>query len=443
MNKASKIIIALVVLALLAGAGVILWRASAIGLAQFRSPLQEPSSDSVPARSPLQTPTPERVPSVERPTPLPPIPLPTLRITPTPPATLGNIPAYDSSVPLQAGNIALAAVQSFDIGDSITFKAWSPNGKQFLFGRSVQDYVLVDHGDGVGTHASWHDLWVADADGSNQRKLADIVSSWAWSSGGRYIAYLAPVKEQGIEGKLYIVDTKQWESREIAACDLGYMYDLAWLPTDEIVCRRNGIIYAVKKNDKAMRQVNDIFSSDPMTVSGGTLPPMFQGHYRISPDGKKIAYFIQAQGLWISNIDGSNAVKLDGRLGSPVWSPDSSRLIYTAANGKGRLGTDLWVINADGTNPHSVVVAEGEEAQCLDPTWSPDGRVIAYTYRPNNPFQPESVWVVNADGTVPHLLVDLAFAPQWSPRGNNIAVLRRRASTDDPESLLLLVLLGQ
>ncbi|MDY7077728.1 MAG: hypothetical protein SXV54_12480 [Chloroflexota bacterium] len=375
----------------------------------------------------------------------PPAPSPTPRITPTPPAPPKDIPVYDPRIPLRAEDIALAAVQPFDPGYSITFKTWSPDGERFLFGRFSQDYVLVQFENGAGTHASWDDLWVANTDGSQLHKLADMASSWAWSPDGCSVAYLAPVKSEGPEGMLYVVDVGHLKPREVATCDLGDMYDVSWLPTDEIVCRRNGVMYAIKSDGSAMRQLNEIFSSDPVTFSGETVPPVFQGYYRISPDGKKIAYHktSQAPGLWISNLDGSNAFKIEGLLGSSAWSPNSGNLVYGVLNGKGRLGRDLWVVNADGSNPHPVAVAEGEDARCLEPAWSPDGKVIVYTYRSHLPSEPESVWVVNTDGTNPHLLVDVAFAPQWSAKGNEIAVLRQRSVFDNPESLLILVALGQ
>jgi Tol biopolymer transport system component len=145
-------------------------------------------------------------------------------------------------------------------------------------------------------------------------------------------------------------------------------------------------------------------------------------------------------------LDGSNAVevKVDPYLSYDwVWSPDSSALVFSVPNGRGRLGTDLWMVNADGSNLRRVTVTEREDAMCMEPTWSPDSRVIAYTYRANTVSQPESVWVVNADGTNPHLLVDLAFDPQWSVQGNQIAVLRLRSLTDNPETSLVQVDLGQ
>jgi hypothetical protein len=50
--------------------------------------------------------------------------------------------------------------------------------------------------------------------------------------------------------------------------------------------------------------------------------------------------------------------------------------------------------------------------------------------------------MVNEDGTNPHLLVDVTFAPQWSAKGNEIAVLRERVIAR-LESLLVFVDLGQ
>lgn len=447
MNKTNKIAVILIGLALLGGFGVTLWRLPMTGLAQFRSPLQMPPSNPVSVQSLLQTPAPGGIPAVEGPTPLPPIPLPTPRTTPTPPTLQRDILPYDARVPLRAEGISLAAVRPFGVGDFITFKSWSPDGKRFLFGRSVQDYILVDHGDGMGTHAFWQDLWVANSDGSDPHKLANIVNDWAWSPDGRYIAYLAPVEQQGIAGKLYVIDVGRLRTRGIAECDLGGIDDVAWLPTDEIVCRQNGVMYAVRSDGSQTRQLNEIFSTDPITTLMGTLPPVFQGYYRVSPDGKRIVYLKTGlpSTLWVSNLDGSGAAEIEGRLGSgfPIWSPDSSQLAYDILNGNGRVGTDLWVVNADGSNPRRIAMAEHEGARCLEPAWSPDGRVIAYSYWPHLPSEPESVWIVNADGTAPHPLVDLAFAPQWSPEGNWIAVLRRWALTDAPESLLLLVHLGQ
>jgi len=451
MNRTSKIIMTLIGLALLVGLGVVLWRGPAIGLAQLVSPLGAPSSGPAPAQSPLQPPSlaGTSIPSSQA-TSLPPIPLPTPRITPTSPTPPEKISTYDSRTPLRAGSITLAAERHFDMEQPTTFHSWSPDGEWILFSQTEQPYTLFQSEDGKAVARLWPDLWVMAADGTDPRKLADWGGTVAWSPDRQSVAYIAPARSEGIEGKLYVIALKQSKPREIAGCDIGRTFDLFWLHTDEIVCRQNGVMYAIKSNGSRTRQLNRIFTSDTVHgPSGETLPPVYQGYYRISPNGEKMAY--TKTGLpptfWIANLDGTNPVEVKGNhhvsVAVAAWSPDSSRLAYTVYNGNGRLGTDIWIINADGSNAHPVAVAKQEDAQCLEPTWSPDGRVIAYTYRSNLPSEPESVWVVNIDGSEAHLLVDLASAPHWSPKGNEIAVLRRPAIFDEPESLLLSVSLGQ
>ena len=383
----------------------------------------------------------------------PPVPSSTPRITPTPPVPPEEILPYDSRVPLRAAGITLAAVQplEFDQDRHVAFKAWSPDGERFLFGRSYARYILVQFENGAAANGFWYDLWVADDDGSNPHKLADMVNSEVWSPDGRFVAYLAPAREQGVEGKLYVVDVEHLESREIAACDLGGTYDLAWLPTDEITCRQDGVIHAIKSDGSEVRLLNGIFTSDFIkdTLTGETLPPVFQGRYFISPDGKKMAFLRRSLSpLWVSNLDGTDVVevKIEGAIyvsHDITWSPDSSQLAFSVPNGRGDgLGTDLWVVKADGTELRRVAAPEHDNVQFMDPTWSPDGKILAFTHRVYSDTEYESVWVMNADGTNAHLLVDVAFAPQWSPEGNEIAVLRERVISSE-ESLLISVNLGQ
>jgi len=428
---------------------------------------QVPTAAAPPSQvSPLKTPKPGMTPPTEVPSPtswnwfptatalaritaspLPPAPTPTPRITPTPPVAPAALAAYNPLVPLRAEGITLAAVKPL-AESPITFRAWSPTGEQFLFGRTEQRYILVQFKNGAAANGFWYDLWVANADGTNPRKLADFASDAVWSPDGRSVAYTVPAKAQGVEGELYVVDIERLQPHAIAACDLSGMQDLAWLPTDEITCRQNGVMHVVKSDGSQMRRLNNIFTSDFITntLPNETLPPVFQGYYRISPNGKRIAYLKTGLSptLWVSNLDGSGAVQIEGRLVSlPSWSPDSNQLAYSVPNGKGRLGTDLWVVNADGSNRRRIVALNNEEVQCQNPAWSPDGKVIAFNTS-DLERKPEAVWIVNSDGTGLHLLVDLAFSPQWSARGNEIAVRRKFSMTlEDSDSLLVSLGLDQ
>jgi len=56
-----------------------------------------------------------------------------------------------------------------------------------------------------------------------------------------------------------------------------------------------------------------------------------------------------------------------GKPQMPRWSPDGSRLLYEVAKSNGT--RDLWVVNADGTNPLNLTKSlEGNKSQAV---WAP------------------------------------------------------------------------
>src|SRR3989449_1080846 len=64
-------------------------------------------------------------------------------------------------------------------------------------------------------------------------------------------------------------------------------------------------------------------------------------------------------------------VPLNG-LTTPSWSPDGKRLVFTGYDGG---LSDLFIVNADGTNLHRLT---NDKYADLEPSWSPDGKTIAF-----------------------------------------------------------------
>jgi len=84
--------------------------------------------------------------------------------------------------------------------------------------------------------------------------------------------------------------------------------------------------------------------------------------------------------LWTIGVDGSDQVQLtDGSTmdHGAAWSPDGRRIAFGRADGDTGLGMELWVMNADGTEPHPI--SPGGPISGAHPCWSPDGSQVAFT----------------------------------------------------------------
>jgi Tol biopolymer transport system component len=115
----------------------------------------------------------------------------------------------------------------------------------------------------------------------------------------------------------------------------------------------------------------------------------------------------------------------------PAWSPDGRRIAYVHSTGRrlgtGTAGTEIWVMNADGTSKRRLTrngIWDGS------PTWSPDGRSILFVrgrlFVANDEWPRSDLWVMSADGTRQRQLTrtpELELDPAWAPRGDRLAFL--------------------
>lgn len=179
--------------------------------------------------------------------------------------------------------------------------------------------------------------------------------------------------------------------------------------------------------------VRDFAGSSPTrltTNTYGEYAPMW------SPDGRQIAFTRDwkttpfSTDLFVMDADGSNVVNLTNGVGSynfmGDWSPDGFWILFISDR-SGALA--LWKMHPDGSDPQMVFNDAGPESGAV---WSPDGSRIAFSrYTAATSLD---IWVVNADGTGAIQLTNQVAPeaqPTWSPDGSRIAYLHSYGSYSD------------
>ena len=186
---------------------------------------------------------------------------------------------------------------------------WSPNGRKIAFSR-VRSGVKSQYPSGRP------EVWVMNADGSAQRRLALGLPPSGWSPDGQRIAFTGlPDRKPGV----YVINADGSGQRRLTRT-LGYVPDIAW-----------------------------------------------------SPDGQKILFVGYQPGtrgkvsnIYVMNADGSGQRRLAERGHNPRWSPDGTKISFVS-NRDGNL--EIYVMNADGGG--QLNVSQNPLRDDSGPAWSP------------------------------------------------------------------------
>lgn len=120
-----------------------------------------------------------------------------------------------------------------------------------------------------------------------------------------------------------------------------------------------------------------------------------------------------------------------GYEGGPAWSPDGGRIAFSYGD-RSQPATTICVINADGKQRRCLT---DQPYDTVDPAWSPDGNRIAFRSLGQNRTD---IWVMNANGSnqvnLTNQTYETTYYPTWSPDGKYI-LFTARISLDDAFSL--------
>ena len=247
--------------------------------------------------------------------------------------------------------------------------AWSPDGRQLAFARGYGDVFVVGP-DGRRLRQ------VLDSP-EGERGSVTSIHSLTWSRDGKRLMFVFGLR-------LTVLNLATGIIQEIGdAPDPDY----AWAPDD----RRIAFTRRVPNSCT--------FGQSRVGFRNGCAPDRWE--------------------LWLMDSDGTNQTRLaDPPGGTPDWSPDGQRILYTASEG-------TRAIHPDGT-PSSQPPFEGG----YNASWSPDGTQVVLV------DQEAFIRVADADGEGARTAITgpwgSAGQPVWQPLAEIASLDRARAPRERP-----------
>jgi TolB protein len=156
-----------------------------------------------------------------------------------------------------------------------------------------------------------------------------------------------------------------------------------------------------------------------------------------SPVGEQLIYVSDKSGvdqfsrplhLWYSETFevGPYLLNASAEIGAtqetPAFSPDGDTVAFVVRNDPGDANRipEIWLLDLNGATYEQFIVA-GDGAYA--PDWSPDGENLTYVQRSG---ESNDVWIAPIDGAEPYQITQIGAvaSPVWSPDGDHIVFFR-------------------
>jgi eukaryotic-like serine/threonine-protein kinase len=255
------------------------------------------------------------------------------------------------------------------------FPAVSPDGKALAYGLCPAAYSC--------------DVYVSElgpdflAKGSPERLTEQVtyINGIAWAADGKSVLYGS--FHEGV-GLWRVLPGSKPQRLELASKATGF---------PAVARTGNKLAYPAGGRDVNVWKLQP--GAPPETIIISTLPDFDP---QLSQDGKRIAFVTDRLGkgneIWVANADGSDPSRVThatGRSqGSPQWSPNNRRVAYDAQAENGHW--DVYVVDAKGGRPEHLTRYPSDESR---PSWSRDGKWI---YFESNRTGRSEIWRMSATG---------------------------------------------
>jgi len=258
---------------------------------------------------------------------------------------------------------------------------WSPDGTKIAFTR---------------TKGGSQDIWVMNADGTNQTRLTNDGdgkcsetgpnNTWsenpAWSPDGKKIIFTSARASTNFNESLWTMNADGTGQTLLLTTATSHVSEASYSPDGKTIAFHVEPISA----NPALRCDGDALGGEIWSMNADgtnqkrlttTSNCSFDENPVWSPDGRRIAFTRCPQAvantdcaneIFIMNADGTNRVQLTSNFAGfgsehPAFSPDGTRIVF--ANGVN--GSTIWYMNVDGSS--KVPVSTGSLVDNGEPTW--------------------------------------------------------------------------
>jgi TolB protein len=321
---------------------------------------------------------------------------------------------------LQEGGQLVGQFRLFDLvsnnqvyGQEVRVAQGSQRLAAHRFSEEVIRYLDAVAGAGTseivftGVSGKTKEIYVADYDGANAKKLTDhgsVSIKPKVSPDGNQIAYLSYKDRYSF---LYVLDRRTGKSTVLSK-EVGLNSSPSWSPDGK------RLAMTLSKDGNTEIYLRNPDGSNPVRLTrnkDGDTSPCF------SPDGSKIVFVSDRAGkpqIFMMDTDGGNQTRISfhgGNAYDPVWSPDGKKIAFVSEV-KGE-GFEIYVMSPDGSGATQLTNSNGINES---PSWSPDSRHVIFSSSRGGASALFAVNVTSGQETrIPKMTLP-AEGPSWGPR---------------------------